>query len=155
MRPFGTTHELSRSDKKSQYGLRKISDREEDQGKDKEVPLRYGEVIRAEAACPAANNWLSRVKTVKITQDKQPYATNWDTRDLPPSTIVGEGFPALRVVHGFDKGGIAPPTRPNDPFWNLRAFDTALAEHNGYLLSSFICAINQLVLDDITTITLQ
>jgi hypothetical protein len=58
----------------------------------------------------------------------------------------------LRFIHGFADSGIAPPTRPNDPFWNLRAFDTALAEHDGYMLSSFICAMNQLVLDDVTTI---
>jgi hypothetical protein len=30
----------------------------------------------------------------------------------------------------------------------MRAFDTALVRHDGYMLSSFICAMNQLVMDD-------
>ena len=38
----------------------------------------------------------------------------------------------------------------NDPFWNVRAFDNALSRHDGYRRSSFICALSQLVLDDIT-----
>jgi hypothetical protein len=155
MRPFGTTHELLRSEKRSQYGMRKMSLKDPD----KEIPLNYEDVVTSEAACPVAANWLSRVKAERIKQegkeDAKPathYATNWDTFDLLSSGIAGEGYPALRFIHGFEKGGIAPPTRPNDPFWNLRAFDTALAEHDGYMLSSFICAMNQLVLDDITTI---
>jgi hypothetical protein len=46
---------------------------------------------------------------------------------------------------------MAAITRANDPFWNIRAFDTALARHDGYVLSSFICGLNQLILDDITS----
>jgi hypothetical protein len=41
-------------------------------------------------------------------------------------------------------------TRANDPFWNMRAFDDALALHDGYMLPSFICAMNALVMDDVT-----
>lgn len=155
MRPFGTTHELRRSDKASQRVPRKTAVGYSE----KEVPLAYTEVGTREAACPTAAHWLSRTRGEKIRQEtlsspgpQRRYATNWDTSDLTPSSAALEGFPALRFVHGFALGGISPPTRANDPFWNLRAFDTALAEHDGYMLSSFICAINQLVLDDITVI---
>jgi hypothetical protein len=147
MRPFGTTHELRSG---QQFDSRKRSVEASDDGRHREIPLEYREVVSPDAACPAARNWLSRVRAKK--KEKEIYAIGWDTLDLRASTIQGEGFPALRFVHGFDKGGMAPTTRANDPFWNVRAFDTALSEHNGYLLSSFICAINQLVLDDITTI---
>lgn len=147
MRPFGTTHELRSG---QQFDSRKRSAEASEDGRRREIPLEYREVVSSEAACPAARNWLSRVRAKK--KEKEIYATSWDTLDLRVSPIQGEGFPALRFVHGFDKGGMAPTTRANDPFWNVRAFDTALSEHNGYLLSSFICAINQLVLDDITTI---
>ena len=54
--------------------------------------------------------------------------------------------------HGFYPAHLPPITRANDPFWNLRALDNALAEHDGYMLSSFICAMQQLVLDDVTDI---
>jgi hypothetical protein len=155
MKPFGTTHELRTSDRDWQRVARKISP----QYANREIPLGYGEITTPEASCPAATGWLSRAKNEKIqeqaTADPGPhrhYATNWDSYDLKVSTVANEGFPALRFVHGFADSGISPPTRPNDPFWNLRAFDTALAEHDGYMLSSFICAMNQLALDDITTI---
>lgn len=32
----------------------------------------------------------------------------------------------------------------------MRAFDNVLSKHDGFRLSSFICAMNQLVMDDIT-----
>src|SRR5260370_249061 len=63
------------------------------------------------------------------------------------------GIPAAQFMHGFNLGGIAAITRANDPFWNMRAFDNELSKHDGYRLSSFICAINQLVMDNITTST--
>jgi hypothetical protein len=146
---------LRTSDRIWQHVARKTSA----QGTNREIPLGYGEIMTPEAACPAATGWLSRARNEKIQEqakaDPGPhrhYATNWDSYDLKVSTVANEGFPALRFVHGFADSGISPPTRSNDPFWNLRAFDTALAEHDGYMLSSFICAMNQLALDDITTI---
>ena len=54
------------------------------------------------------------------------------------------------MTHGFSLAGIQPITRPNDPFWNMRAYDDVLAKHDGYLLSSFICAVNQFVMDEPT-----
>ncbi|WP_041748056.1 hypothetical protein [Bradyrhizobium cosmicum] len=156
MKPFGTTHEIRASDKQSQLIKRKMSDKPPT----REIPLDYLEVSSLEASCPVALGWLSRAKAEKIKEETKAdgkagkhYATNWDTYDLKPSENASEGFPALRFIHGFDTGGISPPTRPNDPFWNIRAFDTALAEHDGYMLTSFICSMNQLVLDDVTRIS--
>jgi hypothetical protein len=39
----------------------------------------------------------------------------------------------------------------NDPMWNIRAYDTALAFHSGYVTYPLICALNQLVMDDIAS----
>ncbi|MBR0813978.1 hypothetical protein JQ544_20765 [Bradyrhizobium diazoefficiens] len=156
MKPFGTTHEIRASDKQSQLTTRKMSTKPPT----REIPLDYLEASGPEAACSVALGWLSRTKAAKIEQEakadgkaRKHYATNWDTYDLKPSEVALEGFPALRFIHGFDVGGISPPTRANDPFWNIRAFDTALAEHDGYMLTSFICSMNQLVLDDVTRIS--
>lgn len=156
MKPFGTTHEMRASDKQSQLTKRKISEKPPT----REIPLKYSEVSGPEATCPVALGWLSRARAEKIKEEAaadgkagKHYATGWDTYDLKPSETAFEGFPALRFIHGFDIGGISPPTRANDPFWNVRAFDTALAEHDGYMLTSFICSMNQLVLDDVTRIS--
>jgi hypothetical protein len=78
----------------------------------------------------------------------------WDSDDLAPApgpSLTGHGAPTARFLHGLQLSGIAPITRANDPFWNLRAFDNALSRHDGYRLTSFICAMDQLVLDDITS----
>jgi hypothetical protein len=56
----------------------------------------------------------------------------------------------LQFLHGFNLGGTAAIVRANDPFWNIRAFDNALSKHDGFRLSSFICAMHQLVMDEIT-----
>ena len=45
---------------------------------------------------------------------------------------------------------MAAITRASDPFWNMRASNSVISRHDGYRLSSFICAMNQLVMDDIT-----
>jgi len=44
-------------------------------------------------------------------------------------------------------------TVANDPFWNVRALDSAVAEHNNYVSYPLWCALNQIVLDDIVTVT--
>ena len=38
----------------------------------------------------------------------------------------------------------------NDPFWNVRAFQSAMTNHNGYVSYPLICSIFQFVMDDIT-----
>ena len=60
----------------------------------------------------------------------------------------------LRVNAQFRHGiarGIGPSiTEPDDPFWNVRALDTAVADHGGFFGFATWCAFNQLVLDDVT-----
>ena len=129
--PFGTTHELfgfSRSEKHNSYAS----------------------LADAPINCPSANYWLSRAR-----QMQPPHGTNWDTRTLPAACVpsakerVEQCRPAAQFLHGFNLAGQQPITRANDPFWNMRALD-ALSRHDGYRLSSFICAMNQLVMDEIT-----
>ncbi|TDR94538.1 hypothetical protein [Enterovirga rhinocerotis] len=139
-RPFGTTHELrGRGD-----GAPRKASRLDDP---REIPVDYGEIVSPSATCPEARGWLGLARQKQAARDGNRRSTFWASSD------AGEAAPALLFQHGFDKAGLAPITRANDPFWNLRAFDTALARHDGYMLSSFICAMNQLVLDEITDLT--
>lgn len=128
--PFGTTHEL--------LGL----------NAEREDHNPYATLADADIDCPPANHWLIRARA----KQKDQYGIFWDSENLVPPTAgsVGEGKPAAQFLHGFDLSGTAPITRANDPFWNMRAFDNALSRHDGYRLTSFICAMNQLVMDDIT-----
>ncbi|ACL62560.1 hypothetical protein [Methylobacterium nodulans] len=129
--PFGTTHEL--------LGLH-------DAGVERHHP--YATLADAAIDCPRADRWLSRARA----RQQGRYGAFWDSEDLASVDAAdpGLGRPAARFLHGLNLTGIAPITLANDPFWNVRAFDNALSRHDGYRLSSFICAMNQLVLDDIT-----
>jgi hypothetical protein len=49
------------------------------------------------------------------------------------------------------KSGTESIITGNDPMWNIRAYDTALAFHSGYVTYPLICALNQLVMDDIAS----
>ncbi|QGY05596.1 hypothetical protein MMSR116_29635 [Methylobacterium mesophilicum SR1.6/6] len=126
--PFGTTHEL--------LGL-------DAPGLERHHP--YATLADADIDCPRSDHWLTRARTARAARR----GTFWDSADLAPGGS-GENGPAARFLHGLQLTGLAPITRPNDPFWNVRAFDNALSRHDGYRLSSFICALNQLVMDDIT-----
>jgi hypothetical protein len=56
-----------------------------------------------------------------------------------------------QFIHGYNDGGIFPIVRGNDPFWNMRAYHTALKEHDGFVFYPLICAINQLVMDAVAS----
>ncbi|GJD46111.1 hypothetical protein AFCDBAGC_3991 [Methylobacterium cerastii] len=131
--PFGTTHEL--------MGL-------DAPGLERHHP--YATLADAAIDCPRSDRWLTRARLARA--DRR--GNFWDSTDLAPrfpqEDSLHENEPAARFLHGLQLTGIAPITRPNDPFWNVRAFDNALSRHDGYRLSSFICALNQLVMDDIT-----
>ena len=132
--PFGTTHEM--------LGLAATG---------AEQGHAYATLADADIDCPRANRWLTRARQRRAGQ----HGLGWDSGDLAPPEpgIEGQGPTAVRFQHGLPLTGIAPITLANDPFWNVRAFDNALSRHDGYRLSSFICALNQLVLDEITDAT--
>lgn len=130
--PYGTTHEL--------LGLQAF-------GAERHNP--YATLADAPLDCPSTTGWLTRSRQARSDQG----GLFWDSADLAaaaPGAPSGHGMPSARFLHGLPLAGSAPITGANDPFWNVRAFDNALSRHDGYRLSSFICAINALVMDDIT-----
>ncbi|WP_018262266.1 hypothetical protein [Methylobacterium sp. WSM2598] len=129
--PFGTTHEL--------LGLQEA-------GVERHHP--YATLADAAIDCPRSDGWLTRARARR----RDRHGAFWDSEDPGPPDAPerAAGRPAARFLHGLPLTGIAPITLANDPFWNVRAFDNALSRHDGYRLSSFICAMSQLVMDDIT-----
>jgi hypothetical protein len=137
--PFGTTHEMRRVGE--EHGAYRQNSREQHNA--------YAAVPNAKISCSRADHWLRRARLDKQAQN----GTNWDSTQLgytiePPNSE--EGPPAVKFHHGFDLGGLIPIARANDPLWNVRVDNSVISNHDGYRLSSFICAINQFVMDEIT-----
>jgi hypothetical protein len=132
--PFGTTHELFRVPE------------EPEKPEEPEQHNAYGALPNASLKCDPANHWL------RLARLQTANGTSWDSKQLGNNLDagVGEGHPSAQFVHGFPLGGTAPITRANDPFWNMRVSNSLMSKHDGYRLSSFICAMNELVMDDIT-----
>jgi hypothetical protein len=140
-KPFGTTHEIRahRPDIKNKS-------------------MAYWDLAtNADFTCPVSDFWLDRAKRFRNLHDKGSHGTYWNSDDLAPplpeENPDAKGISAT-IYHGFDLAGMAAITRANDPFWNIRAYDDVIAEHGGFKLSSFICTINQLVMDEPTKIPL-
>ena len=99
--------------------------------------------------CPVSHDWLTRARRAT-----PPFGTQWESATLAPpldpdpaNPRGSGGHPAVEMTHGFRLAGMLPITRANDPFWNMRAYDDVLMSHGGFMFSSFICAMNQFVLD--------
>ncbi|MCB1541426.1 MAG: hypothetical protein KDJ25_11465 [Rhodoblastus sp.] len=113
----------------------------------KDKPVAYERISGVRpCSCPATTGWLYRARD----RLKQQNGVYWDTSALPESESGTRHRPVLRFLHGFASAGLQAITRANDPFWNVRAFDNVLARHDGFMLPSFICAMNSLVMDDTT-----
>ncbi len=149
-RPFGTTHELTTFEDESDPERAQFAQKDSRYctgpaagltGKERPIP--YALAIRASpCSCPSSTGWLKRARA------QNQYGLGWDAAKLSTGDATQGGRPALRFIHGFQTAGIAVITQGGDPFWNIRAVDAALANHSGIMSPSFICAINQLVMDD-------
>jgi hypothetical protein len=149
--PFGTTHELIGLSAKPQPEEAGTAGTAETCQQESGI-LPYHALADAQIECPRANHWLTLALNYDRVKGKSPNGINWDSRWLypKPDPAASEGAPAVQILHGYLLGGMGPITCATDPFWNIRVFENALSGHNGYLQSSFICAMNQFVMDDIT-----
>ncbi|MEJ0076188.1 MAG: hypothetical protein WDO17_12190 [Alphaproteobacteria bacterium] len=108
--------------------------------------------------CAVVDHWLWRARK------RVNNSMNWDSgytgdtlvQDDPPNLVplrdrptMGEGRMESRFRHGLAHSGMAPIVRGNDPFWNVRVFETGMRDHDGYTSYPLMCAIQQLVMDRI------
>lgn len=111
--------------------------------------------------CDVANGWLLAVR--RDQQDKMwTYGDAWDY-GLSPREADGQLEAAENIARGVNPASIQWRHSLNlrrqrdlwsvvsgrSPFWNVRAMDTAIREHNGWVNYPMWCALNQLVLDDV------
>jgi hypothetical protein len=123
--------------------------------------------------CAVVDKWLSTVRTdVKYSHPQREGGAfvNWDSgwsRIRSGKVVPGEpGKPNLTGIRlrpdnpveniegQFRQtlyfGGMRSITGANDPFWNVRAFQSAMTNHDGYVSYPLICSIFQFVMDKIT-----
>ena len=142
--PYGATHELVINQKENKPL----------------PPWSYVQLADAtRTVCDSVPHWLleARKRAEKNHEAWDSEFTFEDGRPGTPPNITPvhrakdstSGNLESQFRHGLLNSGQLPITLPNDPFWNVRAFDTALANHNGYLSYPFLCAIHQLVMDNV------
>jgi hypothetical protein len=120
---------------------------------------RYRNTTNPEASwCAPADGWLSETRA---TWSQNGTIANWDTSYLGDGSRktgtpnIGGQLNKARIQwrQGMNLKGnqgalsVSPGT---SPFWNTRALDTAIKGHAGWANYATWCALNQLVLDDVT-----
>jgi hypothetical protein len=143
---FGTTHELTVNQPLT------ATEQAEDYGK-----RQYSYAAHpVYSECDRSNGWL-----LSARKRNSPFGAMWDSgykggsdqhddKNLTPVRNPKSGeYVESQFRHGYFRSGMDPIVRANDPFWNVRAFDSAMRDHDGYISYPFICAIHQLVLDDV------
>ena len=110
--------------------------------------------------CSDASGWLIAARQKQIDQNGN--AIGWDyglDPDAPDGLRAERNIAGLHNAvsvqwrHSLNVRGQAnglSVAGPFSPFWNVRALDTAIRDHAGWVNYPTWCAIHQLVLDDVT-----
>jgi hypothetical protein len=107
---------------------------------------KYGHVQRTGGARVNWDSSFSKHKDGKLVPGiaNQPNVTRIRYRpDDPPSHVEGQ----IRQTLFFS--GMRSIAGANDPFWNMRAFESAMTSHNGYVSYPLICSLFQFVMDKV------
>jgi hypothetical protein len=162
----GTTHELLINALKKQK-----APGEETPKSNTALYLDAGSPLRSE--CDVVDNWLTTARTKYAHKQTGSHAlVNWDSSYSSPTPDFKKFVPdnptqpnltkirfhpddAENFVEGQIRqtlffSGMRSITGANDPFWNVRAFESAMTSHNGYVSYPLICSIFQFVMDKIT-----
>jgi hypothetical protein len=161
---FGTTHELLINSKKKQRPPGK-------EAPETDTASYIDASSPVSSECAVIDNWLTTARTKYAHPQRTGALVNWDSGwsssrvpgklvpgdanqpnltkirfrpDDPPSHIEGQ----IRQTLFFS--GMRSITGANDPFWNIRAFESAMTSHNGYVSYPLICFIFQFVMDKVT-----
>jgi len=117
--------------------------------------------------CAVVDNWLWLARTRRL-EEMHHFGMGWDSgyshirngrvittevdnslTPVRPRPTEKDGHIESQFRHGLGFSGMSPIVAANDPLWNIRAYDTALWEHGGYISYPFICAIDQVVMDSV------
>jgi hypothetical protein len=160
---YGTTHELLIN-----------FQRKAAPGEDVYKPIlaRYVDAASPDKSeCAVIDNWLSIARTQRGTLTNHGmvnWDSGWSSRTRVPGKVVAgiTNQPNLtrirprlndpdqhvesQIRQTLYFSGMRNIAGPNDPFWNVRAFESAMTNHNGYVSYPLICTIFQFVMDKAT-----
>jgi len=160
---FGTTHELLINAQRKQK-----PPGESTEGGDTAFYLDAASPDKSE--CAVVDRWLTTARTEYSTEQRKGGArVNWDSGFSGPRG--GKVVPGIssqpnltRIRYRPDDwsthvesqirqtlyfSGMRSITGANDPFWNMRAFESAMTNHNGYVSYPLICSLFQFVMDKV------
>ena len=103
--------------------------------------------VPAYSACTIAPNWLEELRG-----PEQPFNPGWDTSDSGSALATGYNQAKFQWAHGLHENGDKNFARQsvasaNSPFWNVRATENTIAQHDGWASYPLWCALHQIVLE--------
>lgn len=108
------------------------------------------------AKCQSHDGWLAAA----YARQKEPGKDNWDTGSEPKRALLNKMNGAeLQIRHALylkedkeqPRGTFAESvSQGRNPLWNIRAYDTAVHGHSGFINFPTLCGINIMWLDDAT-----
>ena len=87
----------------------------------------------------------------RTTYNVTPDRTAPNVTPTRPRSNAVDGHLEIQFRQYLLKSGTQTIVTLSDPMWNIRAYDTTLAFHGGYVSYPLICALNQLVMDDVAS----
>jgi len=148
----GTTHELLINFRSKEPSSEDIY---------KAIAANYRGAASPDSQCDTVDGWLTAARRMRGIKNEYGRFVNWDSDGDSPSPALTPIRPSpdkyvnisgqMRQTLFFS--GMRSITGANDPFWNVRAFQSAMTEHGGYVSYPLMCTIFQFVMDDITADT--
>lgn len=153
---FGSTHEFVTNN--VDFGEKSANDNYKGTTPEAALQTKY-------TRCAANDGWLLKARLSKVSKSGHSWDSGDGTKDAGPALAFASRWPKVdfqfRSQQYFEsrlprvRGKLQNETFEyspyfNIPFWNLRAFESVIANHGSYVNYPFWCAVNQIVLDDIT-----
>ncbi|WP_299770876.1 hypothetical protein [uncultured Tateyamaria sp.] len=105
------------------------------------------------AGCGSHDGWLTKA----LQRQKEPFKDNWDSgysnSVAKPPLLNNMRKAELQIRHSLYAQGnhrAESVSQGASPFWNMRALDTAVYDHSGFINFVTLCGINLLWLDNAT-----
>jgi len=125
------------------------------------IQARYADAASTDTSeCAVVDGWLSAARSSRGVPGPAHLPVNWDSGYSNNSTDLIQIRPRPNDPE-FNIGGQIRQTLffsgmrdiagANDPFWNMRAFQSAMTSHDGYVSYPLMCVMFQFVMDKITT----